>query len=82
MLKLVKERNILIRYLNDIFKVKAGMERIIYVLFLFILLCHIASCLWYFIAKLEGFQPETWIVKHGFQDVSIPDVKLNHYFKV
>jgi hypothetical protein len=76
MLKIVKERNILIRYLNEIFKVSAGAERIIYIIFLFIILCHIASCLWYFIAKLEGFTPETWIVKHNFHDESILEVSL------
>jgi hypothetical protein len=77
MLKVVKERSILIRYLNEIFKVSAGVERIIFIAFLFIILCHISSCLWYFIAKMEDFNPQTWVVKHAFQDCSILDVLQN-----
>jgi len=34
-----------------------------------VLLCvHIVSCFWYFTARLNDFEPETWVVKHGLQD--------------
>ena len=75
MLKVVKERNTLVKYINEIFKVSAGIERIIYIIFLFLILSHITSCLWYFLAKIEDFAPETWVVRHQLQDASISEVR-------
>ena len=31
---------------------------------------HFYSCLWYYIAKFEGFQPDCWVVYHGILDAS------------
>lgn len=34
-----------------------------------ITLClHIATCMWYFTAKLESFQPDTWVTREGYVD--------------
>ncbi|CAG9321514.1 unnamed protein product [Blepharisma stoltei] len=30
---------------------------------------HVMSCIWYFSAKLQGFSPETWVVRGGYQDL-------------
>ena len=29
---------------------------------------HIVACLWFFLAKLEGFGPDTWIARSGYLD--------------
>jgi len=37
--------------------------------FLTVVICaHIVACLWYFIAKLEGFNPDTWVSRSGYMD--------------
>ena len=35
-----------------------------------LMLVHIMACFWYFTAKLEGFGPDTWVVRHGYTDES------------
>lgn len=29
---------------------------------------HLTSCFWFFVAKLEGFSPDTWVTKYGYID--------------
>lgn len=37
--------------------------------FLAVIICiHVMSCIWFFSAKLQGFAPETWVVRHGYMD--------------
>lgn len=37
-----------------------------------ILIClHIATCFWYYSAKLDGFNPETWVVRENYLDQDI-----------
>ena len=38
--------------------------RVISSLFTVLVCVHIISCFWYFIAKLEGFGPDTWVFRH------------------
>ena len=45
-MKIVKEKNKIAKYLNDIFRISAGMERLVFFIMLFIVLCHIVCCLW------------------------------------
>lgn len=36
------------------------------------LICvHLAACLWFFSAKLNDFDPQTWVVKFGIQDSAV-----------
>jgi hypothetical protein len=75
MLKIVKERNTLLKHVNDILKLSAGVERLLYVGFIFLLLTHITSCLWYLLATFEEDNPENWVMRNLFQDESMFDVK-------
>ena len=45
-LKIIKEKNKLVTYLSELLKIGIGVERLIFVLAIFIILCHIAGCLW------------------------------------
>ncbi len=47
MLKIVKERNKLVKYLNEVLKIGIGFERLLFLLLIFLILCHINSCIWY-----------------------------------
>lgn len=46
MLKIVKERNKLVRYLNELLKIGVGFERLIFMMFIFLVLQHVAACIW------------------------------------
>ena len=62
MFRLVKERNKLIRYLNEWFKLRAGIERFIFSILSIFIFCHIMACIWFLIAELND-EDNTWIVE-------------------
>ena len=68
MLKLAKERNKFSKSLNEIIKLSVSVERLLFFALMFAILSHVTACMWYFIAKIEGFTPDTWVVKFGFRD--------------
>ena len=63
---MAKERNKLITYLNDFFKLKVGIERLFYFALILFLVCHITACMWYLCAKLEDLNQETWYYSRFF----------------
>ena len=69
-LKIVKERNKLVKYLNEVLKIGVGFERLLFFFLLFLILSHIVACFWVFSARMDGVSPDTWIVRYGFQDYS------------
>jgi hypothetical protein len=64
MLKVVKQRNKLLQYINEFLKIGFGFERLLFFLIVFLILCHLASCLWIIMASLynsdSGYQ-NTWM---------------------
>ena len=68
MLKIVKERSKFVKYINEMLRLSLGVERMIYFALIFILLCHITTCMWFLTAKLGDLSPQTWVTKHGYQD--------------
>jgi hypothetical protein len=53
MLRLVKDRSKLLNQVNEYVKVGVGFERLMFFVFLFLMLSHIVSCLWVITADLE-----------------------------
>jgi hypothetical protein len=53
-LKIVKERSKLVKYVNEILKVGAGFERLFFFVLMFLMVCHIVSCLWVFFGRLDA----------------------------
>ncbi len=41
-------------------------ERLLKFSFLFLVLCHTLSCVWFLVAKLQDFAPHTWIAREGY----------------
>ena len=67
MIKHYKHSELLER-LQDFLSIKHSAMRLVS-FFLTVVLCvHIMSCFWYFSAKLEGFHPDTWVVRGGHVD--------------
>ena len=78
-MKVVKERNTLIKYVNDLFKLSAGFERLIFFVIISVVLCHISACFWYFkssinhdfriiLTKFEDEINRTWLVRCEYMD--------------
>jgi hypothetical protein len=83
MLKIVKERNKLVKYLSELLKIGVGFERLLFFVLLFFVFCHIVACLWIFSARFNGNHNDpnfcieeagTWICQGDFN--SLPDWKL------
>lgn len=68
-LKVVKERQMLIKYVNEVLRLNAGFERLIFFLIMSIVVCHICCCFWVILANLykdsEDFI-DTWLVRLNY----------------
>jgi Ion transport protein len=53
LIKIAKVRNQLIKNLQEILKISVGMERLVFLLMLFLLFVHIVACIWIFIARID-----------------------------
>jgi len=45
-LKIIKQRNQLLKYLRDFLKIGIGFDRLIFFLMMFLVICHVMTCLW------------------------------------
>ena len=83
MIKLAKQKSSFMKYLNRFVKVKAGIERIILFMILFVLMCHIIACFWIILLNLETDDYATWIYTKMYQDMSDSDIYIRSlYFTV
>jgi hypothetical protein len=64
------KQNKFAQYIIKIFKVNIGIKRIVICLSTLILVSHISACLFYFIAKMEDFGPDTWVSRYKLYDES------------
>ncbi|CDW89496.1 cation channel family protein [Stylonychia lemnae] len=67
MLKIVKERKKLVKYLNEVLKIGIGFERLLFLMLIFIVLCHIFACLWIFVGLFDDTK-NNWIYQKEYQD--------------
>jgi hyperpolarization activated cyclic nucleotide-gated potassium channel 2 len=49
--------------IQDFFRLNHSFTRLMSVFVSVIIFAHILACFWFFIAKLEGFGPDSWVVK-------------------
>lgn len=83
MMRIVKQRGKFQKYLSYIFKTSVSVERLLIFMTIFLILCHVASCLWYFIAKMEEFDDNGWVMKHAYQHQSNSELYLiGFYFTI
>ena len=54
--------------MNDILKLSAGFERMIFFIIISIVLCHICCCFWIILAKINDKTWDTWISAAEYQD--------------
>jgi hypothetical protein len=70
-LKVVKERQMLIKYVNEVFRPNAGFERLIFFMMMSIVICHISCCFWVILANLyqdSEVYLDTWLVRLSYVD--------------
>ncbi len=67
-MKFIKERH---KFNSQIFQsnYSTGASRLVTIIVVFILACHTASCMWYFVGK-SGPSELSWITREGFEDES------------
>ena len=83
MIKIAKQKSSFMKYLNRFVKVKAGIERIMMFMVLFVLMCHIIACFWIILINLEQEDYATWIYTKMYQDMDNFDIYVRSlYFTV
>lgn len=66
-LKVAKDRTVIHRNMQSLFKFSQSMEKLILMLTFFLLVIHMIACLWAFVAKLDSTD-DNWIFQKGFAD--------------
>jgi hypothetical protein len=61
-LKIVKQRSQLLKYLNDFLKIGLGFERLFFFAIIFLILCHILTCIWVITAQfaVDAYE-DSWV---------------------
>ncbi|CDW89227.1 cation channel family protein [Stylonychia lemnae] len=67
MLRLFKQQSSMKRLFDSI-KMNAGIVRMISVTITVFFLVHLVGCFWFLSAKLDDFNPDTWVVRFGYLD--------------
>lgn len=68
--------NIIKKYILDEMRISNGTSRMLLFLLVFLLSCHISSCLFFFLSKIQSGNPDNWVFKLGFTDLSISELYL------
>ena len=59
------------------------VKRLCVFLATFFVLCHVSACLWFFLARLEDFPPDCWVVSGGYDGAAPSQLYLiGFYFTV
>jgi hypothetical protein len=83
MLKVVKQKSKLLSYINEFLKIGFGMERLLFFLIVFLILSHLAACLWIIIASLynpDGSFDGTWLAKFKEYEKSNKNIYIVSFY--
>ena len=80
MLKLGKQKNSFMKYLNKFVKIKSGLERIVLFMVLFLLMCHILTWFWLILWNIETDSYLTWIWVKNYQDLNNFDLYIRAFY--
>lgn len=61
----------LIKYVNEVFRLNTGFERLVFFMMMSVVVCHICCCFWVILANLYQDSDEyqdTWIVRLNYAD--------------
>ena len=78
MIKIIKARSQMLKYISKLYRVDAGVERLIWFLITFLVMIHILACLWIFIGEYYfDNTPFNWITESGLQDLDEFELYIN-----
>lgn len=70
LVKLVRSREKIMKMMTETFKLAKSGARIVYYMLLFIGFTHLNACTWVYIARLDKFSANNWILSLGYADSS------------
>ena len=81
LLKVMRDRNRLLKYLSDFFRFGLGFERLFFFILLFLMLVHILACLFIFVAQgddnsLKDSWADYYYNQLGINYTEVSDVEL------
>ncbi len=62
------KKSALFEQLDEFFETNTGFGRLMMFIVTVLTCVHIMGCFWYYFAKLDDFNPDTWVVRFGFID--------------
>lgn len=71
------------RFLDNLMKklrMNAGINRLINTLFLVLVLSHIFACIWYYSAKWDQFNEDTWVARNNLLDADLGTIYLTSIY--
>jgi len=82
MVKIAKKGNVnkITKYFLEKLKVNANVERLVYFFLIFLMLIHLSACIWYYMAVLQDLDPDCWVNRLGFIDLSDIEVYIKFHF--
>lgn len=76
-MRLFQEKKKHRRFINKVLKYKLGIQRLLMLGIFTLLLCHMSSCIWYFLAlNGNGLDEDSWVVRYGYQDADTSRIYL------
>jgi len=79
-MKIVKDRNKLVKYFNEVLKISIGLERLFFFMLIFMVLTHVVSCIWIITANFSDYSPDTWVVRYGYENLSNYDLYICAFY--
>ena len=68
--RIVKQSSKIRKYVADSLKISLVEERVLSFTFFIIIITHVLAWMWYFTARWDDFDPDTWVAKTGYLDES------------
>lgn len=68
-IRLINETKIMLK-LSRVLRSYGGLGRLAGLIFLVVIMTHFAACMWYYVAKINELDYDTWVTREDFQDDS------------
>ena len=78
--RVFKMQKNLINVPTDIFKLGSGIQRILFYVFMALLVCHISACLWIFFAHFAGEDTQKWLDDETYKEMKDEDIYLTSFY--
>jgi hypothetical protein len=85
MLRVVKGRNSsnlnhVTKFFLQKLKINSNIEKLMIFVSGFLLINHILACLWFFVGKMEDFNPDSWTSRYNILDLNNHDIYLTSLY--